>query len=185
MEELKEFIWHVILLEIKNNHNTTEKAIKISSVYGQGAITDRQVWDWFSKFPSSDTSLKDKPRAGRSSCFKGIGGMQSVQKYSRIITWLPHILIHNLPPLEKERKSEWAGLLHTLNEKNSEDRIFKAISLFLRLRNYLFLKNIITFNKQCAFDENVSRELDWPESISSPYHKGRSQRHSLIWVFKT
>ena len=49
--------------------------------------------------------------AHRSRYFKRIGWMQSLQKYSRISTWLRHIAINNLPPLEKDRKSEEARRL--------------------------------------------------------------------------
>ena len=46
--------------------------------------------------------------------FERISGMQSVQKYSRISTWPQHILNCNLPPLEKDRKSEQAEGLGSL-----------------------------------------------------------------------
>ena len=62
MEELKLHIWHVMVWEFKNNKNAIEIVKKILSVYGQGVITDHQVWKWFSKFCSSDMSLRDEPR---------------------------------------------------------------------------------------------------------------------------
>ena len=37
--------------------------------------------------------------------------MQYTQNYSRISTWQQYIPIHNLPLLEKDRKSEQAGHL--------------------------------------------------------------------------
>ena len=40
---------------------------KISSVYGHGVIIDHQVWNWFSKFYSSDNLLRDEARPGHSS----------------------------------------------------------------------------------------------------------------------
>ena len=43
MDKLKVYIWHVIWWEFRNNKNATETAKKISSVYGQGIITDYQV----------------------------------------------------------------------------------------------------------------------------------------------
>ena len=55
-----------MLLEFKNNKNTTETAKKICSVYGQGIITDHQDLNWFSKFYSGDTSSRDEPRPGYS-----------------------------------------------------------------------------------------------------------------------
>ena len=38
-------------------------------MYGEGTITDRAVPNWFVKFLSGDSSLKDEPRPGRSSDF--------------------------------------------------------------------------------------------------------------------
>ena len=38
-----------------------ETAEKICSGYGQGTITNRAVQNWFVKFHSGDTSLKDEP----------------------------------------------------------------------------------------------------------------------------
>ena len=44
MEELKVHIQQVILWEF-NNKNATERTKKICCVYGQGVITDHQVWN--------------------------------------------------------------------------------------------------------------------------------------------
>ena len=67
IEELKAHIKHIILWEYKDNKNATETAKEICSVYDQGVMTDRQVWNWFSKFRSGDASLRNEPRLGRSS----------------------------------------------------------------------------------------------------------------------
>ena len=67
MEELKVHIRHVMSWEFKNNKNAIESAKKICSVYGQSAITDHQVWNWFSKIHSGDMSLSGESRPGCSS----------------------------------------------------------------------------------------------------------------------
>ena len=61
MDELKGHIQDVMLWEFKNNINVTETAKNISTVYGQGVVSE-QVQNWFSKFRSCGSSLKDKPR---------------------------------------------------------------------------------------------------------------------------
>ena len=76
-----------------------------------------------------------------SRCFERTDGMQSAQGYSRISTWLQHIPIHNLPPLEKDRKTEqplgvWVP--HILCEKNKEEYLSIATSLLSRQRYYHF-----------------------------------------------
>ena len=44
--------------KFNNNRDVTETFKKICGVFGQGAITDRQVQNWFSKFYSGDISLR-------------------------------------------------------------------------------------------------------------------------------
>ena len=67
MAELKVHIQHLMLWELMNNKSATKTAKKISSVYGQRVITDCKVRNWFSKFHSGVTSLRDEPRPGCSS----------------------------------------------------------------------------------------------------------------------
>ena len=104
-----------MLQEFTNDKNVTDTGEKISSVYDQGGITDRQVQNWFSKFRSGDTLLKDESRTGCTSEFdqdvlKELMECKSTQKYSRISTWLQHIRIYYLWPLEKDRKSKHENL---------------------------------------------------------------------------
>ena len=49
-----------MLWEFKNNKNVSEVAEKISCVYGQRVIIDRQLRNWFLKFCSGDTSLRNE-----------------------------------------------------------------------------------------------------------------------------
>ena len=64
MEGLKVNIRHVMLWEFKQRNNVTETAEKICGVSGDGTITDLAVRNWFVKFHSRDTALKDEPRPG-------------------------------------------------------------------------------------------------------------------------
>ena len=47
---MKVHILYVIMCKFKNSKNTTGTAKQISSVYDQGAITNCQVRNWFTKF---------------------------------------------------------------------------------------------------------------------------------------
>ena len=69
MEGLKVHIRRAMLREFKQGNNATETAEKICSVYGECTISDRAIQNWFVKFRSEDTSMKDEPRPGRSSDF--------------------------------------------------------------------------------------------------------------------
>ena len=52
---------------LKKNKDVTETVKKMSSVNDEGVITDHQVGNWFSKFCSGDTLLRDDLRLERSS----------------------------------------------------------------------------------------------------------------------
>ncbi|KOX68336.1 Histone-lysine N-methyltransferase SETMAR [Melipona quadrifasciata] len=67
MESKKVHIRHVMLWEFTQGNSAKATTEKICSVYGEGLISDRAVRSWFAKFRSGDTTLKDEPRAGRSS----------------------------------------------------------------------------------------------------------------------
>ena len=57
-------IRYVMLWELKTNKNATETVKKMSSIYGQGVITDCQVRNLF-RF--GETSMRDEHRPGRPS----------------------------------------------------------------------------------------------------------------------
>ena len=103
-------IQHVIW-EFKNKKNATETSKKIF-VYGQSVITDCKVQNWFSKFCSGHMSLRDERRAGSSLDLNPKALKELVEcslyKNTQELTQLQYITIHNLPPLEKVRKSKQA-----------------------------------------------------------------------------
>ena len=72
---------HVKLWEFKQGNNATETAEKICIVYGEGTITEQAVQNWFVKFCSGDTSLKDELRLGHSSDFDA-EALKSLVAYS-------------------------------------------------------------------------------------------------------
>ena len=92
-------------------------------------------------------------------CSKRSGWMESAQKYSIISTWPQHILIPNLPPLEKiGKESELSVWLHdTLSENNKEDWTSMVKCLFPRLKNEPIFKNIIISDEKWILCDNVQR----------------------------
>ena len=65
MEEPKAHIRYSKFWEFKNNKNVTETAEKISDVYDQDIVIDREVRNCFSKFPFSDNWFRDEHRPER------------------------------------------------------------------------------------------------------------------------
>ena len=133
----------------------TETAWKITSVYSQSIITDCQVQNWFSKFHFGDISLKEEPRLGHSSDLDQNALRELVECNPHKRTWelaldlntSQSTICHHLKKIGKVSKlGVW--IPHSLSEKNKEDYILIATSLLSRLKNDLFLKNIITGEKK-------------------------------------
>lgn len=57
-------IHYVMLWEFKQSNSTKSTAEKISSIRSEGIITDRAARNWFVKFDSGDSTVKDKLRVG-------------------------------------------------------------------------------------------------------------------------
>ena len=54
MKENKQWFQHIMLYYFKKGKNTTEtKKVKVSAVYGEGAVTCRTCQTWFGKFLSA------------------------------------------------------------------------------------------------------------------------------------
>ena len=146
MEGLKVHISHVMLWEFKQGNNATETAEEICSVYGKDIITDRAVRNWFVKFCSGDTSLKDEPRPGRSSDFDDdalkalleYNPCQSTQELTDKLNMSQSTICRHLEKMVKVSKlGIWVP--HALREKNKADRLSIATSLLYDRENISFL----------------------------------------------
>ena len=130
MEELKVHIHQVMLWEFKQGNNATETVERICSVYGEGTTTDRAVQNWFVKFRSGDTSLKDVPRPGRTSDFNAealkslveCNACQSTQELADKLNMSQPTICYHLEKMGKVSKlGVWVP--HALSEKNKADRL--------------------------------------------------------------
>ena len=65
MEENKVHFRHLMLFFYRKGKNVTQAANEICAVYGEGAVTDRTVRKWFTRFKAGDFSLKFQERSDR------------------------------------------------------------------------------------------------------------------------
>ena len=105
-------------------------------MYGEGTITDQAVRNWFVKFRSGDTSLKDESRPGRSSEFDAealkslveCNARQSTRKLADNLNTSQSTICRHLEKMEKVRTlGVWVP--HALSEKNKADRLSIATHL--------------------------------------------------------
>ena len=65
MENQKEHYRHILLFYFRKGKNASQARKKLCALYGDEALKERQCQNWFDKFRSSDFSLKDEKRSGR------------------------------------------------------------------------------------------------------------------------
>ena len=65
MSEISEEIRQVILFHYRKGYNASQTCRKICAVYGEDAVTDRTVRNWFEHFRGGNVDVKDLPRSGR------------------------------------------------------------------------------------------------------------------------
>lgn len=82
-----------MLWVFKQQNNIIETSRKIYSACGQGVLTDQQIWNWFTKICSGETSLEDEPSIEHSLDFDDEALKQSMIKYLGINKGVKYITI--------------------------------------------------------------------------------------------
>ena len=65
MSAISEEIRHVILFQYRKGYNASQTGREISAVYGEDAVTDRTVRNWFKRFRGGNLDVEDFPRSGQ------------------------------------------------------------------------------------------------------------------------
>ena len=141
MESEKVHIRRVMLWKFNQGNSAKATAEKICSVYGEGLISDRAVRNWFAKFRSGDTSLKDEPRVGRSSNLDDNllkttleqNPRRSTRDIAGRLNTSQSTVCRHLEKLGKVNKLG-VRVLHNLSERNKENRMSIATSLLSRVK---------------------------------------------------
>ncbi|XP_043262919.1 histone-lysine N-methyltransferase SETMAR-like [Colletes gigas] len=145
------------------------------------------LWEfrnWFIKFRSGDTTLKDEPRAGRPSGFddhllKAIleqNPRQSTRSISERLNTSQSTVNRHLEKLGKVSKlGVWVP--HNLNERNKEDRISIATSLLSRVKIEAFLNRIVTGDEKWVSYENIVRKRQWLDKNQPPLPDPKANIH--------
>ena len=56
---------HILLYYFRKGKSAVQARKKLYHVYGGKSLTERQYQNWFARFRSGDSHLKDAPRSGR------------------------------------------------------------------------------------------------------------------------
>jgi len=58
MESEKQHFWHILLFYYRKGKNSVQARKKLSDVYGENVLTERQCQNWFAKFDPAILMLK-------------------------------------------------------------------------------------------------------------------------------
>ena len=61
---ISEEIRHVMLIHYKKGYNASQTCREICVAYGEDAVTDRTVRNWFKRFRGGNLDVKDLPHSG-------------------------------------------------------------------------------------------------------------------------
>ena len=65
MSEISEEIRYAMLFYYKKGKNAAKTCRKICEVYGENAVSERRIQEWFTRFRSGNLDVKDAHRSGR------------------------------------------------------------------------------------------------------------------------
>lgn len=144
----------------------------------------RSVRNWFAKFCSGDTTLKDEPRAECPSdldenLLKAIleqNPCQSTRDIAGRLNTSQSTICRYLEKLGKVSKlGVWVS--HNLSERNKEDRMSIATSLLSRVKIEPFLDRIITSDEKWVTYDNIVRKRQWLDKDQPPLPDAKVNIH--------
>jgi [histone H3]-lysine36 N-dimethyltransferase SETMAR len=197
MESKKQHFRLILLFYYRKGKNAVQARKKLSDVYGEDVLTERQCQNWFAKFWSSNFDVENAPRSGRQvetdeDIIKAL-----IDANRRITTReiaerlsLSNSTVHDhLKRLGLISKLDiW--VLHVLTERNLCRRVNVCDLLLKRQENDPFLKRIITGDEKWVVYNNVKRKRSWSKKDEPIQSTSKADIHqkkvmlSVWWDFK-
>lgn len=170
METEKQHFRHILLFYYRKGKNAVHARKKLSEVYGNDVLTERQCQNWFAKFRSGKFDVEDAPRSGRP-VEADDDTIKALIDANRRITIREIAERLNLSNSTVHDHVKRLGLIskldiwvpHVLTERNLCSRINVCDSLLKRQENDPFLKRIITGDEKWVVYNNVKRKRSWSE----------------------
>ncbi|KOX69361.1 Histone-lysine N-methyltransferase SETMAR [Melipona quadrifasciata] len=170
MEENKVHFRYLMLFFYRKDNNDTQAANKICAVYGEGAVAERTVLKWFTRYKAGDFNLKRREHPGGPSTDEG--------KIKKLIENTPRHTTRKLTEMLNMSKSTthehfvklgyinrfdvWVP--HDLTEKN----YYGSHSLYKRNEETSFLKQVVTEDEKWIIHNNVKGKRSWGRRNDPP-----------------
>lgn len=168
MESEKQHFRHILLFYYRKGKNAVQARKKLSDVYGEDVLTERQCQNWFAKFRSGNFDVEDAPRSGRP-VKADEDTIKALIDANRRITTREIAERLNLSNSTVHDHLKRLGLIskldiwvpHVLTERNLCHRVDVYDLLLKRQENDPFLKRIITGDEKWVVYNNVKRKRSW------------------------
>ena len=197
MESEKQHFRHILLFYYRKGKNAVQARKKLSDVYGEDVLTERQCQNWFAKFRSGNFDVEDAPRSGRP-VEADEDTIKALIDANRRITTREIAERLNLSNSTVHDHLKRLGLIskldiwvpHVLSERNLCRRIDVCDLLLKRQENDPFLKRIITGDEKWVVYNNVKRKRSWSKKDEPAQSTSKADIHqkkvmlSVWWDFK-
>lgn len=197
MESEKQHFRHILLFYYRKGKNAVQARKKLSDVYGEDVLTERQCQNWFAKFRSGNFDVEDAPRSGRP-VKADEDTIKALIDANRRITTREIAERLNLSNSTVHDHLKRLGLIskldiwvpHVLTERNLCVRVDVCDLLLKRQENDPFLKRIITGDEKWVVYNNVKRKRSWSKKDEPAQSTSKADIHqkkvmlSVWWDFK-
>ncbi|GFY59035.1 histone-lysine N-methyltransferase SETMAR [Trichonephila inaurata madagascariensis] len=156
---------HSYALPLRESMESSSHFAISTNFWGKGTISKNQCREWFARFKSGDTSLKDKPGRGLRSDFDDQALLAAVEEDESLTTRMlaeefnvnQSKVVRCLKKLRKVGEiTGWAP--HELSNNSRVDRVRIFSELLQRNEQKPFLKNLVTGDESWLLFKKVKRK---------------------------
>ncbi|OAD55670.1 Histone-lysine N-methyltransferase SETMAR [Eufriesea mexicana] len=155
MESEKQHVRHILLFYYRKGKNAVQAKKKLSDIYSDDVLTERQCQNWFAKFRFGNFDVEDAPRSGRpveADCISSIDTIKALIDANQRITTREIAERLNLSNSTVHDLLKRLGLISNLDiwvprvliERNLCRRVDACDLLLKSQKNDPFLKRIVT-----------------------------------------
>lgn len=160
---------HLLLLyDFKSEVKAAESHRRINAAFGEGTISQRTCYDWFTRFESGDLEVKDKTHPGRPSAFDNDALQTLVEANPKLTVdeMAQHLgtshgtIINHLRQIGKVFKhGKW--IPHQLSNFDKDRRFNACLQNLANYRTKAHLANLVTGDEKWTLFYNVSLRGEW------------------------
>lgn len=168
MSEISEEIRHVMLFHYRKGYNASKTCKEVCAIYGEDAVSDRTVRNWFERFRGGNLDVKDLPRSGRPLTENAdqILDMIEIDRHASCQNIADALGINHQTVWNHLKRAGYSKKLdvwvpHELTMRNLINRIDICETLVNRNKMDPFLKRLITGDEKWIKYENIKRKRSW------------------------